>query len=366
MVKTLCMFEKKRVMMTPHMLDAIRGLGDVEVGRVDWDGPVDMDAAAVHRLLETDGPNVFDVPEDVAKYPDTEIAFTNWCPVSGGAIAALKKLRMVGIIRAGLDNIDVEAATKQGVLVVNAAGHNANAVSDFVVGLILAELRNIGRLHHNMKNRIFATPRDQSNIHELEYLTLGLIGFGPIARLVARKVSGFNMKVIAYDPWYPQEKADTFGLNVPMVDLDTLLTTADVVSMHMRLAPSTAKMIGDKQFDMMKKSAFFINAARSGMVDTDALIRALQEKKIAGAGLDVYDEEPLDPSSPLYDLDNVTLTPHRAGVSFESTSHSPHYCIKRMLGVIDGTSTECVVNPEVLEQPEFQAWREDVKKRLGR
>lgn len=366
MVKTLCMLEEKRVMMTPHMLDAIQGLGDIEVNRVDWPGPADMEAAAIHRLLETDGPNVFDVPEDVAKYPDTEIAFTNWCPVSAGTIRSLKKLKMVGIIRAGLDNIDVEECTKQGVLVVNANGHNANAVSDFVVGMILAELRNIGRLHHNMRNRIFATPRDQSNIHEMEYLTLGLIGFGPIARLVARKVSGFNMKVIAYDPWYPQEKADTYGLGVQMVDLDTLLTTADVVDMHMRLAPATEKMIGEREFGLMKKSAFFINAARSGMVDTDAMIRTLQEKRIAGAALDVYDEEPLELSSPLYDLENVTLTPHRAGVSYESTSHSPHFCIQRMLGVIDNNSRDCVVNPEVLDTPEFQAWREDVKKRLGR
>lgn len=359
------MLENRRVMMTPHMLDAMKGLGNVEINRCDWDGPADMDPAAIHRALETGGPNVFDVPEDVHKYSDSEIAFTNWCPVSAGSMAAMPNLKMVGIIRAGLDNIDVEAATKQGVLVVNASGHNANAVSDFVIGLMLSELRNIGRLHHNMKNRIFATPKDQSNIHEMEYLTLGLLGFGPIARLVARKVSGFNMKVMVYDPWYTQEQADKFGLNVTMVDMDTILTECDVVSMHMRLAPTTEHMMGEREFDMMKKGAFFINAARSGLVDTDAMIRALQEKKIAGAALDVYDEEPLDPSSPLFDLDNVTLTPHRAGVSSESTSHSPHFCVEKMVDVIKGTSTACVVNPEVLNTPEFQAWREDVKVRLG-
>ena len=351
--------------MTPHMLDAVTGLGNVDVDRCDWDGPADMEPAAIHRTLELEGANAFDVPEDIEKFADTEIAFTNWCPVSRDSIAAMPKLKMIGIIRAGLDNIDVDAATKNGVLVVNAAGHNANAVSDFVVGLILAELRNIGRLHHNMRNRIFETPRDQSNIHELKYMKLGLIGFGPIARLVAKKVSGFENEVVAYDPWYSQEKADSFGLGVKMVELDELLSTCDVISMHMRLAPSTEKMISTREFDLMKKGAFFINAARSGMVDTEALITALQEKKIAGCGLDVYDNEPLELDSPLYDLENVTLTPHRAGVSAESTSHSPHFCIDKMVAVIRDNSRDCVVNPEVLDTPEFQAWREDVKVRLG-
>ncbi len=364
-MKILSMVETQRPLMAPYMLEAAKTLGNVEVVEGHWFGPKDEDYLNVMRRIEVNGPACVDVPDEYANFSDADVAIGSFTPFSAEGMDVLKSVKVIGIIRAGLENIDIKAATERGILVINAGGRNAHAVSDFAIGLLIAETRNIARLHHNfVSGYYFKGPRDQSNLHDLYGRTIGLVGFGYIGKLMAKKLSGFEMRILAYDPYASAEDAKEF--NVELVDKDTLFSESDYISVHARLLPETHHMIGRHEIGLMKKTAFFINTARAGLVDTEALIEALQEKRIAGAGIDVFDEEPLPLDNPLYKLDNVTLTPHRAGVTIDATVHSPQMVIDRVSAVIDGIPTDGLVNPEVIQTPEFQKWIQASKAALGR
>ncbi|MDR1765891.1 MAG: 2-hydroxyacid dehydrogenase [Lachnospiraceae bacterium] len=359
-MKLLNMIETRRPMMYEYVFDAAKKLDGVEVAEARWNGPDELDYLSVKRKIEREGPGAFDVPQGYLDNPDTSILITSWVPISAASMDAMKNLKVIGIIRAGLENIDIKAATERGILVINAGGHNAHAVSDFAIALILAETRNIGRLHHNMMNGIFATPRDQSNIHDLYGMTIGLVGLGYIGSLMAKKLAGFEVNIISYDPYVKPEDAAKMG--VKLVDKETLFKESDFVSVHARLVPETRHMIGKNEIGLMKKTAFFINTARAGLVDTDALVEALQEHRIAGAGIDVFDEEPLPQGHPYYSLDNVTLTPHRAGVTTEATTGSPRMVVERIGNLLRGEPVTGMVNGEVAQTPEFKAWLDSVKR----
>jgi D-3-phosphoglycerate dehydrogenase len=364
-MKILCVCEGRRSTMLPYMTEAAKELGNIEIAEGAWDEPETKDFPSVIRRLEVEGPTTIKVPEDFQKHSDADIVIGQFCPFSAEGMDVLKKVKIIGVIRGGLENIDVDAATERGILVINASGRNAHAVSDFTVGLLLAEVRNIARGHHEMmKGNWGAVFSNQGNIRDMNGRTVGLVGFGYIGRLVAKKLSGFDMRIIAYDPFVNPEEAAKLGVEI--VDKDTLFKEADFVSIHARLLPETRHLVGRHEIGLMKPTAYLINTARSGLVDTEALIDALREKRIAGAGLDVFDEEPLPMDSPFYKLDNVTLTPHRAGGTIDATVRSANLVIERIAAFIDGTSMEGVINPEVAQTPEFQKWIEGAKKALGR
>lgn len=253
-----------------------------------------------------------DVIDDIVK---SEILVVHYAPVSREVIKNSKKLKIICCARGGIENIDLECAKSRQIMILRAQGRNADAVADLTMGLIIALNRQILNHHQSIKKGYWPVLPPNELPHDLGELTLGLVGFGQVAREVAKRAKAFGMKVLAYDPYVQQNEFDNAG--VLRVNLEYLLKNSDVVSLHVRLTQETRHLIGEKELRMMKSTAYLVNTARGELVDEDALVKALREGWIAGAGLDVFTEEPLPPNHPLLELNNVVLTPHIAGFTWE-------------------------------------------------
>lgn len=316
-----------------------------------------------YRRLEVEkrGPEIEEVdPLIIEKGADREALLGLFVPVSSKVMDAMPNLKIVGVSRAGLENVNVEEATKRGILVFNVEGRNAHAVSDFAVGMMLAEARNIARAYHSIKNGEWRkTFTNSDEIPELSKKTVGLVGFGNIGRLVAKKLSGFDVKVLVYDPYTKREALEQLGCQ--QVELKELFEQSDFVSVHARLTNENKNMIGKEQFDLMKSTAIFVNTGRAGLVDQDALADALESKKILGAALDVFTTEPIPQDSRFLKLDNVTLTTHIAGTTADALRNSPFLLIEDIAQFVNGNDPKFIVNPVVLDNPEFKQWFESVK-----
>ncbi|MFE9257256.1 phosphoglycerate dehydrogenase [Streptomyces sp. NPDC006879] len=225
--------------------------------------------------------------------------------VDAEAIALAKKLRVVARAGVGLDNVDVSAATKAGVMVVNAPTSNIVTAAELACGLLVATARNIPQANTALKNGEWK--RNKYTGVELSEKTLGVVGLGRIGVLVAQRMSAFGMKVVAYDPYVQPARAAQMG--VKMLSLDELLQVADFITVHLPKTPETLGLIGDEALHKVKPTVRIVNAARGGIVDEAALYTALKEGRVAGAGLDVYAKEPCT-DSPLFELDQVVCTPH--------------------------------------------------------
>ncbi|MFD3803776.1 phosphoglycerate dehydrogenase [Streptomyces sp. NPDC058611] len=225
--------------------------------------------------------------------------------VDAEAIAAAKKLRVVARAGVGLDNVDVSAATKAGVMVVNAPTSNIVTAAELACGLLVATARNIPQANTALKNGEWK--RNKYTGVELSEKTLGVVGLGRIGVLVAQRMSAFGMKIVAYDPYVQPARAAQMG--VKMLTLDELLEVADFITVHLPKTPETLGLIGDEALHKVKPSVRIVNAARGGIVDEAALYTAIKEGRVAGAGLDVYAKEPCT-DSPLFELDQVVCTPH--------------------------------------------------------
>ena len=208
----------------------------------------------------------------------------------------------------GYDNVPVEEATKRGIIVANTPGAVFDEVADHTIGLLLSIIRQIVPHDKDLKDGKWLR-RGKIHRWHLRGTVLGLIGFGRIARSVAQKMSGFDIQIKVYDPYF---KPDTTS-EVEWVELDALLSQSDFVSVHCPLNKDTHHLLGEEQLKLMKPNSIFINTCRGPVVDEGALIKALQEGWISAAGLDVFEEEPLDSKSPLLKMENVVLTPHIAG-----------------------------------------------------
>jgi D-3-phosphoglycerate dehydrogenase len=206
---------------------------------------------------------------------------------------------------AGYDNVPIEECTNRGIWVANAAGINARAVAEHVYGFILTWFKNIITLNTGLK-----TGKNAINYEgaELSEKTIGIIGLGHIGKEVARLATAFHMKVFGY-----HYRTIEIDMDIEITDFQTLLKHSDIITLHVSLNHDTHHLIGREEFELMKKDAFVINTSRGSVLEESALIEALQEEKIAGAGLDVFEKEPLADNSPLRKLDNVILTPHMAG-----------------------------------------------------
>ncbi len=178
--------------------------------------------------------------------------------------------------------------------------------------------------------------------------TLGIIGLGAIGKEVAKRAACFKMKVIAYDPYVSEKEAKKVGAK--LVDKDTLFREADFVSVHAKVTEETINLVGEKEFNLMKPTAFFINTARAALVDQKALYSALREKRIAGAALDVFENEPLKPDDPLLELDNVVLTPHIAGACEDNYKKASLIVTQGIKDYIEGRQPQYIINPEVLDK----------------
>lgn len=225
--------------------------------------------------------------------------------VDAEAIAAAPNLKIIARAGVGLDNVDIPAATAAGVLVVNAPTSNIVSAAELAVGLLMASARNIVPANLALKNGNWA--RSKFGGVELQDKTVGIIGMGKIGTLVAKRLAGFEMKFVAYDPYVKQAPAD--APEIKMVELDELLAVSDFITIHIPKTNETVGLIGEEALKKVKPSVHIINAARGGVLDETALFDALNEGRVAGAGLDVYSTEPCT-DSPLFGLAQVVATPH--------------------------------------------------------
>ncbi|HET8594822.1 MAG TPA: phosphoglycerate dehydrogenase [Intrasporangium sp.] len=221
------------------------------------------------------------------------------------ALAAGKNLKVVARAGVGLDNVDVAAATQAGIMVVNAPTSNITSAAELAVGLLLATARNIAPANESLKGG--AWKRSKYSGVELLDKTVGVVGLGRIGALVAERLKGFGMKILAYDPYASAAKAGQIGAQ--LVSLDELLAESDFITIHLPKTPETLGLIGEDALAKVKPSVRIINAARGGIVDEAALARALDEGRVAGAGLDVFATEPCT-ESPLFAHESVVVTPH--------------------------------------------------------
>jgi D-3-phosphoglycerate dehydrogenase len=221
------------------------------------------------------------------------------------ALSHAKKLRIIARAGVGLDNVDVAAATTQGIMVVNAPTSNITSAAELAVSLLLASARNIVPANIALKKGEWK--RSKFTGIELSEKTIGIVGFGRIGVLVAQRLAGFGVNLIAFDPFVQPAKAASH--NVRMVSLDELLEQSDFITVHLPKTPETAGLIGVEALKKVKPSVRIINASRGGIVNEEALFNALKEGRVAGAGIDVYDNEPCT-DSPLFSLDQVVSTPH--------------------------------------------------------
>ncbi|MBE0602139.1 MAG: 2-hydroxyacid dehydrogenase [Deltaproteobacteria bacterium] len=334
---------------------------DKEITAVNWEtDPVKLQDRRL--IVEKQGPAAEPVlPEILAADKGTEMLLTLFAPISAAAMDALPDLRLVGAARAGQENLDVAAATERGIVMHNIMGRNAHAVSDFAIGLLFAEARNIARSHYGLKTGEWRKKYSNSDFTpEITGKTLGLIGFGYIGRLVAQKLAGFRLKLLVYDPFVPDEALRES--NVTKVSLEDLFRQSDFISLHARMTDATKGLIGKDALGLMKPTAILINTARAGLIDEDALYDALKDKRIGGAALDVHSSEPLQKGSRWLELDNVTLTAHIAGTTAEALTNSPFLLVDDINKLLTGEKPQFILNPGVLEHPKVKAWLSERRK----
>lgn len=254
--------------------------------------------------------------------------------------------RCGAIIRtgSGTDNMPVAAATKRGVIVANTPGAVSGAVSDHAIGLLFAVLRQIVVHDRALRKGAWVRKTDLLCWHPSGQ-TLGLIGFGNIAQLIARKMSGFEMTVLAYDPYVSADVMASQGVRA--AELDDVLSQSDFVSINCPLKEDTYHLIGERELRLMKPAGVLINTARGSVVDEGALFRALTEGWIAAAGLDVFEQEPVDPDNPLLQLDNVVVTPHIGSRSDESAPESWRLSVETAIALANGHRPRSYVNRDV-------------------
>jgi D-3-phosphoglycerate dehydrogenase len=262
------------------------------------------------------------------------------------AMPQLPRCRCMIRAGAGYDSIDYKAATEHGIMVCNTPTYCTDDVADTAIALMLGAVRHIVRLDKTMRQGRYARELARPT-RRLVGSTLGIIGLGRIGSTVARRMKGWEMQVLAYDPYVSQEKADALGAR--MVSLDELLAQSDFITIHCLLYDETYHLLSWEQFAKVKPGLVFVNTARGPIVDEAALIAALKDGRVWAAGLDVTEEEPLAASSELLQLDNVTLTPHVAANSPEARADLYRLICEISADVVQGKVPQFVVNPQVLD-----------------
>lgn len=263
-------------------------------------------------------------------------------PFTARVIQAADRLRVISRTGVGYDAVDVPAATKRGVIVTTTPGVNRHAVADWALALILCCARKV-------PENLAEVRRGAWTRHEgmdLAEKTLGLVGLGTIGKEVAKRAKAFGMRLLAFD--LVQDLPFAAGQGIAYVPLEDLLRQSDFVSIHCFLNAATRHLINAERLLLMKPTAFLINTARGGIVDTEALYRALHAKRIAGAGLDVFEGEPLRADSPLRTLENVYLSPHTAGSTADARRLSGAAAAENLIRALRGERPDGIVNPEVL------------------
>ncbi len=274
------------------------------------------------------------------------VLVTAKAPITAEVIRAAKRLKVIGKYGVGFESVDLEAATARRIPVTYTPGVNQDTVAEYTIALLFATVRRVPfsmgvlRSGGNWRNE---------NFIGLEVLgsTIGIIGLGRIGSRVAQKMRSFDVRIISYDPYVSAERAAELGAE--RVELPDLLARSDVITLNLPLTHETFHLIGEKELRQMKPASYLINTGRGQLVDESALIRALQEGWIAGAGLDVFEQEPLDVKSPLVSMENVVLTPHIGGSSTTARTRLVRTAVENVVRVLRGERPDLqnVANPQV-------------------
>jgi len=257
-------------------------------------------------------------PQAIARFiGDAQVLVNHLAPVSASMLARLPALRLIAVARGGPVNIDMAAARRCAVTVVNAPGRNASAVAECTIGMILAQTRRLTAAHTALSQGQWRGDLYRADVcgDELCAMTVGLIGYGHIGRKVTRLLRPFGCQVLVYDPYAPLHEADRSAGVRQVAELDALLQSCDVVSLHARVTPETTGLLNAAALARMRRGAYLINTARGPLLDYQALHEALASGHLRGAALDTFALEPCSPGDPLLRLPNVTLAPHTAGAS---------------------------------------------------
>jgi phosphoglycerate dehydrogenase-like enzyme len=259
-----------------------------------------------------------------------------------------RRLQLISRWGVGYDAIDIPAATHHGVVVAYTPGLLNDAVADYAMALLFAVARRVHEGHLTMREGKWAG----SWGHDISGKTLGIIGCGRIGQAVAKRASGFNLRLLGHD-LAPNSDAEKLGIQ--FVSLDQLLAESDFISLHAALTPESRGLIGEAQLRRMKPSAYLVNTARGAIVDEAALLRALDEKWIAGAALDAYAVEPLPADHPLRTAPNLLLTPHQASFGVETGARVSEAAAQAIVDLHAGRPPRWVVNPDVYKSPALRA-----------
>ncbi|SER14373.1 C-terminal binding protein [Piscibacillus halophilus] len=285
--------------------------------------------------------------EVIEKCRDADAILNQYAPISRKVIESLGNLKVVARYGIGFNTVDLDAATENGVVVANVTDYCLDEVSDHAMALLLSSVRKVTLMNNEVKNGNWdykvAIP-----VYRMRGRTLGLMGFGNIPQRLTEKAQAFGIQVMAYDPFVPKEVAES--LNVKLVELDELYEESDYISVHLPLNEKTEKIISHDAFKKMKKDAFIINTSRGPVIDEQALILALQNGEIAGAGLDVLEHEPIDEAHPFLNMNQVILNPHSAFYSVEAEAELKRKTAQNVADVLNGYFPSYLVNQDVKKQ----------------
>lgn len=311
-----------------------------QVPTVEWDILAKAHAELVTAECKSE--------EDLIKATrDADGILVSLSQITRRVISSWKKNKIIARYGIGVDTVDLQAATDYGVFVTNVPDFCYDEVSDTAMSLILSVTRKVVKMHglvsQGIWDRKLAIP-----VYKLRGRNLGLIAFGHIAQAVAKKAAPFGLKVSAYDPYI--QVSDFVDSSVEFLGFEELLKKSDIISIHTPLTKQTFHLISEPQLRMMKPTALLINTARGPVVDKIALTKALQEGWIAGAGLDVLEQEPPDPQDPILKLENVVLTPHYASYTEEAYLEVREKAADQIVQVLSGKIPSFLVNKNVLEK----------------
>lgn len=249
--------------------------------------------------------------------------------VTDKVIGACDGLKVISRYGAGVDRVDLKAAKSKGITVCNTPGANSQAVADLAMGLILSLARKLPMLDRKTKDGQWT----RSTGIELYGKTIGILGLGAIGKAVAKRAQGFSMNVLAYDPFINLQYAEQN--NIAAVTFDELIGSSDIISLHLPLTPETRHIINGEVILAMKEGALLVNTARGGLIDEDAVCGFLQSGRLGGLGLDAYEAEP-PRKSPLFELDNVVLTPHTGSHTREAVENMAEMAVQNLIDVLSG------------------------------
>jgi D-3-phosphoglycerate dehydrogenase / 2-oxoglutarate reductase len=312
--------------------------------------------------FDVDAHDTLDRAELLARVADADaLVVRSATQVDGEVLAAGRNLKVVGRAGIGLDNVDVNAATRLGVMVVNAPQSNVISAAEHTVALILAQARNIPQADAALREGRWERSRFQGA--ELYGKTLGIVGLGRVGALVAQRLNAFGMRVIAYDPYVSRDRAAQMG--VELASLVEVLTKADVVTIHLPKTPETTGLIGERELAAMRPGARLVNTARGGLVDETALAKAVESGHLGGAALDVFSEEPTT-HSPLFQLERVVVTPHLGASTAEAQDKAGVAIAEQLILALTGQFVPNAVNVDAGPVPDALRPFVPLAEKLGR